>query len=83
VKREPLITTAGITAGVTAAIALLVAFGVDLTTEQQTAILGAVAVLAPLAVGTLARSKVAPWLTVVEQVAPDGSTVQGPASAGR
>lgn len=59
-KTEPLITVASLTALVAAAIGLLVAFGVDLTGDQQTAILGFVAVVAPLAVAALARSKVTP-----------------------
>lgn len=50
IKREPVITTATITAAVTAVIALLVAFGLPVTNEQSAAILGVVAVLAPLAV---------------------------------
>lgn len=58
-KNEPLVTVAGISAAVSAVIALLVAFGLDLSTEQTAAILGVVAVLAPLAV-TVARSKVTP-----------------------
>lgn len=59
-RREPLITTASITAAVTAVIGLLVSFGVPLTGDQQTAILGVVAVLAPLAVALVARHKVSP-----------------------
>ena len=58
--REPLITVATITAAVSAVLALLVAFGIDLTGEQQTAILGVVAVAAPLVVGVVARRKVTP-----------------------
>lgn len=49
-KNEPVITVAGVTAAVTAVIALLVSFGVDLTQDQQNAILGVVAVVAPLVV---------------------------------
>jgi len=58
--REPLLTAAGITAGVTALIGLLVAFGVNVTEGQTAAILGVVAVAAPLVVGFFARSKVTP-----------------------
>lgn len=53
-RTEPVLTTASITAAVSAVIALLVAFGVDLTEAQTTAILGVVAVAAPL-VTILAR----------------------------
>jgi uncharacterized membrane protein len=60
VNTEPLITVASLVAIATAAIALLVAFGVDLDENQQKAILGFVAVLAPLAVAGIARRKVTP-----------------------
>ncbi|MFI1195523.1 hypothetical protein ACH4T9_20010 [Micromonospora sp. NPDC020750] len=55
---EPLFTVGGITAGVTALIALVVSFGLSLTTAQQTAILGVAAVLAPLIVAAVARGRV-------------------------
>ncbi|MER5703467.1 hypothetical protein ABT023_16200 [Micromonospora sp. NPDC002296] len=56
--REPLFTVGGITAGVTASIALGVAYGLPVTDAQQTAILGLVAVLAPLIVAVVARGRV-------------------------
>lgn len=59
-KREPLLTAAGITAVVSALLGALVAFGLDLTDEQTSAVLAVVAVLAPLAVGLAARGKVTP-----------------------
>lgn len=59
-QNEPLITSGFITAGVTAVLALLVAFGVDLTEAQNTAILGAAAFLAPLVVVWASRSRVTP-----------------------
>lgn len=62
---EPVLTTAGITAAVAAVIALLVAFGVELSEVQTTAILGVVAVIAPLVV-ILARQWVTPNDKVVE-----------------
>lgn len=58
--REPLLTVASLTAAATALIGLLVAFGVDLTGDQQTAILAVVAVVAPVVVGLVARGKVTP-----------------------
>lgn len=58
--REPLLSAAGITAVVTAAITLLTAFGLDLTTDQTAAILGAVAVVGPIAVALVTRGKVTP-----------------------
>lgn len=62
---EPVLTAAGITAAVAAVIALIVAFGVELSEVQTTAILGVVAVLAPLVV-TIARRYVTPNDKVVE-----------------
>lgn len=58
--REPLVTASFITALVTAVIALVVALGIDISDDQQTAILGLCAALAPVAVALLARSKVTP-----------------------
>jgi hypothetical protein len=58
--REPLITRAGITAAAAAVVAVLVAFGLDLTDDQQRAILGVVAVAAPLVVAVVTRHKVTP-----------------------
>ncbi|RGC68412.1 hypothetical protein C5N14_13580 [Micromonospora sp. MW-13] len=55
---EPLFTVGGITAAVTAVLALLLAFGLPLSDAQQTAILGLVAVLAPLVVAAIARGRV-------------------------
>lgn len=72
-KNEPLITVASVTAVITAVVGLLVAFGVPLTDEQQTAILAVVAAVAPLAVGLVARQLVTPNGKVVEYVV--GSTV--------
>ena len=57
---EPLLTVASVTAAATAIIGLLVAFGLELSGEQQTAILGVVAVVAPVVVGVVARRKVTP-----------------------
>jgi hypothetical protein len=59
-RREPLLSVATLTGAATAIIALLVAFGVDFTDDQQAAILGVVAVAAPLVVGFAARSRVTP-----------------------
>ena len=59
-KNEPLVTVATITALVGAVIGLLVAFGVPLTSDQQTAILGVTTVAAPLVVALFVRSRVTP-----------------------
>jgi hypothetical protein len=57
-QTEPAQLIGYITAAVSAAIALLVAFGVDLTDDQTAAILGIVAVAAPIISGIITRSKV-------------------------
>ncbi len=62
--REPLRLIAAITAAVTAILAALVAFGLDIDSDQQAAILGIVtAVIAPAAVAVLTRPKVTPVAT--------------------
>ena len=57
-KEEPAVSVGSITAAVTAVITLLVAYGADINQEQQTAILGVVAVIAPVIVGIVTRSRV-------------------------
>ena len=57
-QEEPANLVGTITAAVTAGIALLVAYGFDISTEQQVAILGVVAVIAPVIAGIITRSKV-------------------------
>ena len=59
-KTEPVVTIASITAAVAALIALLTAFGVPLSDDQQKAILALVAVAAPLVAAVLARRHVTP-----------------------
>ena len=59
-KREPAITVGTISAAVAAVLTLLVAFGLDITEEQQTAILGVVAALGPIITGLLIRRRVTP-----------------------
>ena len=56
--KEPAAIVGTITAVVTAAIALLVAFGVNLTDEQQKAILAMVAAVAPVAAALIIRGRV-------------------------
>lgn len=57
-KTEPAQIIGWITAAAAAAIALLVAFGVELTEDQRTAILSAVAVIAPILAGLAIRFRV-------------------------
>lgn len=59
-KNEPAVTVASITAVVAALIGALVAFGVDLSDDQQKAILALVAVAGPVIAGLVTRSKVTP-----------------------
>ena len=77
---EPAVTIGAITAAVAAVLALIVAFGVSLTPEQQVAILGIAAVAAPLIVALITRGKVTPSASVVETVSPKGARIAGPAS---
>lgn len=79
-KNEPLITVASITAGVTALLGLLVAFGVPVTPDQQVAILGVVAVVAPVAVALIGRNLVTPNGSVVERVDSEGTVKAGEAN---
>jgi hypothetical protein len=55
---EPAQIVGYITSAATAVIALLVAFGMDITKEQTAAILGVVAVVAPIVAALVIRSKV-------------------------
>lgn len=55
--KEPLLTVGTITAIVTTGLACLVAFGIHMSDDRQSAILGIVAVLAPLVVAAVGRAK--------------------------
>ena len=79
-KNEPLVTLASITAGATALLALLVAFGIPITQEQQVAILGVVAVAAPFVVAIAGRGRVTPNGSVVERVDSEGTVKAGEAN---
>lgn len=67
---EPAVTVGTVTAAVAAVVSLLVAFGVELSQDQQVAILGLVAVVAPVLVGLVVRGKVVP-LVNIDEVADD------------
>ncbi|MFI1197681.1 hypothetical protein ACH4T9_31095 [Micromonospora sp. NPDC020750] len=67
---EPLFTVGVLTAAVTAVLALLVAFGLPVSDGQQSAILGLVAVLAPLVVSLVGRGRVWSPATVARVAAP-------------
>lgn len=49
-KKNPILSVSTISSAVAAVVALLVAFGVPISEDQKVAILGVVAVLAPLVV---------------------------------
>lgn len=63
---EPALTVGGLSALAAAVIALLVAFGAQITPEQREAILGLVAVVAPIAVAVLIRPHVVPVAKIEE-----------------
>jgi len=54
---EPVLSAGTITAVATAVLALLVSFAIPVSDAQQTAILGVVAVAAPIIVGIWGRNK--------------------------
>jgi hypothetical protein len=56
--KEPLVSVGAIVTVVTAAIGALVAFGLKLSDDQQSALLGLVAVLAPIVVALWGRARV-------------------------
>lgn len=78
--REPLLTTGTVAALVAAVVTLVVAFGADLTETQTAAILGVAAVLAPMLVGLVARSRVTPNSAVVASRQDGTGPVAGAAS---
>ena len=63
-KTEPATLIGMITGIVSAVIALAVAYGVDIGEDQTAAIMGLVAVLAPIIAGIVTRSKVYPEASV-------------------
>ena len=77
---RPLLTTASITGGVAAVITLLVAFGLNITSEQTAAILGVVGVVAPFVVWRLVTDKETANSRVVEEVVGGDVVIAGPAN---
>lgn len=65
---EPLLTVGTITAAVTALTIAAIAFGLPISNDQQAALLGVVAVLAPIVVTAVARGKVWSPLSVYRAV---------------
>lgn len=78
---EPILSTASIVTVVTTILALLAAFGLPLTGPQEAAVLGALAVIAPIVLGIIARNQAwSPFTagaTVRAEVAKAVRTVQG------
>ena len=58
--KEPVLAAATIVSLVGSVVALLIAFGVDLTPQQQAAIVGLTNVVAPLVAALFVRAKVSP-----------------------
>ncbi len=54
---EPVLSAASVVTVATAILAALVAFGLPVDANQQAALLGAIAVVAPVILGLIARSK--------------------------
>ncbi len=54
---EPVLSAATVVTAVTAILAMLVSFGLPVDNDQQSAILGAIAVVVPIILGLIARSK--------------------------
>lgn len=79
-EREPALIIGLITAAVASVLVLLTAFGVDLTPEQQVAVIGVIAGVGPLVAVIIARRKVTATARVVSVVEPDGTVTAGPAS---
>lgn len=69
---EPLVSVGTITAVAAAALALLVTFGLHLTADQQTAIIGVISVVAPVVVAVWGRRKVFSPATVARLLAAKG-----------
>lgn len=57
-SKEPLLTVGTITAVAAAILGCLVAFGIHVTDDRQSAILGVIAVIAPLIVAAVGRARV-------------------------
>lgn len=77
---EPLAPVAAAAAVVSAVIAALVAFGVDLTTDQVAAIMGLVAAVGPVVVWLIGRRGTVPTGNVVAFRAKSGEVVAGDGS---
>lgn len=56
--KEPLVSVATITALASAVLVLVVAFGLKLSADQMTALIGFIAVAAPIVVAVVGRMKV-------------------------
>lgn len=59
-KNEPVLSAGVVTGIVSALIVLLTTFGVDITQEQQAAIMGVLVLIVPIAIAFWPRSKVTP-----------------------
>ena len=78
-KTEPLWTVAGVTALVVSGIGAASAFGLNLTSVQESAVLAFTALLAPLVVAAVGRSKV--WAPESVDMEIEGKTSEALATA--
>lgn len=78
--RDPLAVRAAAVSVVTVLVGLAIAFGVPITDEQKVALVGAAAVLAPIAVALLSRPKVTANAKVIARVTTRGRVVAGEAA---
>lgn len=79
-SREPAAVIGLVTTAVASVLAVLVAFGIDLTSEQQVAILGVVAGVGPIVAALLIRRKVSATAATVATIEKGGGVVAGGAS---
>lgn len=80
IQREPILTTGAVVSAVTAALSLAASFGLNLSEDQRTAILGVVPFIVAGVTWALARRKTSPAAEVAAQKI-NGQVVAGPASA--
>lgn len=79
-NNEPIVTVATITAGVAALIGLLVSFGLPITSDQQTAILAFIGIVAPFVVAFIARKFTVAYARTLAYSTKSGTVVAGEGS---
>lgn len=79
-KSEPAVILGAVTAVAVAVLAALVAFGLPIDKDQQSALLALLAAVAPIVLAIVTRGAVFAPANVAAAVTPDGDVVAGPAS---